>query len=201
MAFLSRNDRKSKITLISNNVLACQNTGGNHRSTSIFALKFCRSTKLRRLVTISWGSHVQRGSPQAFHSEHRPSDTQDTQTNCRKSPSHSSHMWTIILVLQLLAQDWVKSSHKRSRLRRKRQQLHSMIALEVSLRISTRSLLPIFTKGRGYHPLTNIHIRSWVKVLASNVQISFRNFIVNLKSSSGEDSQQQQLPQKQLRNP
>ena len=95
------------------------------------------------------------------------------QTNCRKSPSYSSHIWTIILVLQVLAQDWVKSSHKRSRLRWKRQQLHNMIVLEVSVRISTGSLLPIFTKGWGYHPLTDIHVKSWVKLLASNVQISF----------------------------
>lgn len=175
MDFLSRNDRKSKITVTFNNVLACQNTGGNHRSTSIFALKFCRSTKLRWLVTISWGSHIQTGSPQAFHSEHRPSDTRDTQTDCRKSPSHPSHTWTIILVLQVLAQGWVKSSHKRSRLRQKSQQLHNMILLEVSVRISTGFLLHIFTKGWGYHPLMNVHVKSWVEVLASNVQISFTN--------------------------
>lgn len=71
MAFLLGNGKESKVIVAFKNVPSCQNTGCNHRSTSICASKFYRSTKLRYGVTIQRGSHIQTGSPLTFRSQHK----------------------------------------------------------------------------------------------------------------------------------
>lgn len=61
-------------------------------------LKFQKSMKLRNLVTSSLGSHTQTGSPPAFYSQQNNRDTQNAQSNYRKSPPFHS---LLIFVLDI----------------------------------------------------------------------------------------------------